>query len=985
VRVAIDLETTGLQPESDAIIEIGALKFAGDEVLDTFETLVAPGVAIPYRVQRLTGITAEKLRGAPPLAEVLPRLRSFLGELPLVGHSVPFDAAFLRRAGLARRNRLVDTYELASALLPGLPSYTLAGVGAALGVVSPTYHRALADAQLSRDVFLALLRRLHGLDASTLMALGGLAVSPEWTPGYFVHQALRERHISLPNASGGGGRATIGDMLAAKLDIDPVVLSLAVARDAGDTPDATQALAVGTGEGPEVALGEAGTRLRQSITAHVREGLTAGGVSLVEAQNEDDGLIACLVAALEWLRDGDGTMVVSAANGEGIERLRGRVLPRAFEVTRIAPESIAVAQVEDQESYACLHRWFGAARASWNGTLSRELSRGLARLAVWLPETQSGSAGEVALGGQDIAGWDRVRAGEEFADSSAKCSYRREGYCFMARAEEAGKQARLVLTTHRALAAHLAGNSTMLPDARQVMVVDAHLLEEELRQAQSGALAQRELLGHLAALAEVGAHGERGGLLYLAAHGLEQRGGTAHLRNWCAQVERAQQAAERFFLGLHGLLVEAKGDPEGSGVGESPEQRTLRLDADAQRLLAWDEVTRAWEALAGQLTNVSKLAREVAQSLVKARGAKASAASDGVATDLLGYARRFDAARMRGDALLRGGADANTVAWLRVPYGMDGNGQGRSEGNGRGRGEGNRRNRAGRNDTAQGHATSSDGVGEPEALEAPVLYSAPVRVGERLAPLWRPGHGLVLAAPALAVGGDFAYARGTLGLPETTQAFGPEMERGEQTLLCLPDDVPEPNAPQFQRRLDEALIALATTLEGRLVAIFPSHAALRSSAQGIRKALERRNILVLAQGQDGSARQLWHTFRSEQRVVLLGAGAFWEGAEQTVAPPTCVVVTRVPFPALSDPLLAARAERWSDPQNQFVTPHAALKLRYALGGLAWSHTRRNAVVLFDKRLQTRDYGSVILGTLPRCTNYQEPMAQITERVAEWVN
>ncbi len=143
-------------------------------------------------------------------------------------------------------------------------------------------------------------------------------------------------------------------------------------------------------------------------------------------------------------------------------------------------------------------------------------------------------------------------------------------------------------------------------------------------------------------------------------------------------------------------------------------------------------------------------------------------------------------------------------------------------------------------------------------------------------------------------------------------------------------------------------------------------------------------MLLLAQGLDGSARQLWHTFRSEPRVVLLGAGAFWEGADQSEQPPACVVVPRVPFPALSDPLLAARAETWADPQAQFVVPHAALRLRQALGGLAWSHWRRNAVVLFDRRLQTRDYGPTILGTLPRCEHYQEAMAQIVERTAEWV-
>ncbi|MGH2502479.1 MAG: helicase C-terminal domain-containing protein, partial [Ktedonobacterales bacterium] len=68
---------------------------------------------------------------------------------------------------------------------------------------------------------------------------------------------------------------------------------------------------------------------------------------------------------------------------------------------------------------------------------------------------------------------------------------------------------------------------------------------------------------------------------------------------------------------------------------------------------------------------------------------------------------------------------------------------------------------------------------------------------------------------------------------------------------------------------------------------------------------------------------------------------------------------------------------------QFMTPQAALKLRQALGGLAWSHHRRNAIVLYDKRLQTRGYGATILDALPQCELYQAPAADLAERIAEW--
>ena len=112
IRVALDLETTGLYAEQDAILEVAAIKFQGATILGTMETLVAPGRSIPYRVQRLTGITPEKVAGAPRFEAIARQLQDFLGNYPIVGHSIPFDAGFLRRRGLALQNPLVDTFEL---------------------------------------------------------------------------------------------------------------------------------------------------------------------------------------------------------------------------------------------------------------------------------------------------------------------------------------------------------------------------------------------------------------------------------------------------------------------------------------------------------------------------------------------------------------------------------------------------------------------------------------------------------------------------------------------------------------------------------------------------------------------------------------------------------------------------------------------------------------------------------------------------------
>ncbi|MDO8506366.1 MAG: 3'-5' exonuclease, partial [Candidatus Limnocylindria bacterium] len=110
--VALDLETTGFDPANDRIVEIGAARTRLDRdgavtVGERFSTFVDPGVALAPVITRLTGIRDEDLAGAPAPGAATAALAAFLGDTPVVGHNIAFDLAFLERAGLPPRDRLV--------------------------------------------------------------------------------------------------------------------------------------------------------------------------------------------------------------------------------------------------------------------------------------------------------------------------------------------------------------------------------------------------------------------------------------------------------------------------------------------------------------------------------------------------------------------------------------------------------------------------------------------------------------------------------------------------------------------------------------------------------------------------------------------------------------------------------------------------------------------------------------------------------------
>ena len=278
-------------------------------------------------------------------------------------------------------------------------------------------------------------------------------------------------------------------------------------------------------------------------------------------------------------------------------------------------------------------------------------------------------------------------------------------------------------------------------------------------------------------------------------------------------------------------------------------------------------------------------------------------------------------------------------------------------------------------------STSQIPMTSTPVLHAQRVYSASLLKEYVLSP----NTSAIFAGVALSVDHNFAFYRGRLGLEaDFCPALSIVTEHQEQSLLYLPNDIPEPNMPQYQRHLDDAIVQLATMLDGQLVVLFTSYAALRSSYGTVKPLLEARGILVLGHGVDGSPRQLWQMFQTQERVVLLGTGSFWDGADEISRTPACILLARLPMPVLNDPPIAARAEQYSDQLHQVTVPMAALRVRRALNRLAWSSTRRNAVVLFDRRVSSKEYGATILHTLPQCSQRQGAVSHMPEIILDWL-
>ncbi len=154
--VCIDLETTGLDPRRDKIIEIGVVRIERGETVGEWETFVNPGRELPERIVELTGIHDRDLSGAKPIGEVLPELFDFLGEDVLLGHGILFDFSFLKKAAVNERlsfeRQGIDTLKIARKYLKNLESRSL-GALCKHYEIPHSAHRALGDARATAVLY----------------------------------------------------------------------------------------------------------------------------------------------------------------------------------------------------------------------------------------------------------------------------------------------------------------------------------------------------------------------------------------------------------------------------------------------------------------------------------------------------------------------------------------------------------------------------------------------------------------------------------------------------------------------------------------------------------------------------------------------------------------------------------------------------------------------------------------------------------------
>ena len=167
IFTAFDLETTGLDPKADKIVEIGAVKFDNKGIIARFSTLINPGIPMPKEAERVNKISDDMLKNKPAINEVFPDFLCFIQGTVLLAHNTSFDLSFINEKLKefsaspfpALPNRIADTLLLSREIFPAFHSHSLQNLAYALGIKAIDAHRAEDDARLCMEIFLRCIRK----------------------------------------------------------------------------------------------------------------------------------------------------------------------------------------------------------------------------------------------------------------------------------------------------------------------------------------------------------------------------------------------------------------------------------------------------------------------------------------------------------------------------------------------------------------------------------------------------------------------------------------------------------------------------------------------------------------------------------------------------------------------------------------------------------------------------------------------------------
>ena len=924
VNVALDLETTGLDSNRHQILEVGAVRFRGDEVIETYQTLVNPGVPIPEFIQRLTHISPQQVKRAPFFSSVAAEIEDFLGADPIIGHNIQFDIGFLANNGVTLNNPSYDTWDLASVFMPQSRQYSLKYLTSYFQVDHNDAHRALADAMATKNVFIKLLRLAAEQDSGLLGYLSNLAARSRWSIGGI-----------LAGLEGSGDTQTSSVGLTG-LDLEQLSIRLGSPEKRHADPalgDLSQEKVASllSREGPfaKVFSGFEHRPEQEQMLAGVTKAMYHSQHLVVEGGTGVGKSMAYLLPAALFAISKGQRVVISTNTINLQEQLMNKDIPAltaVLEESGLVEEGVLkAALLKGRANYLCLRRWNHLARSD---SPTIDDARLLSKTSVWMQNTVSGDRAEINLSGRDFGSWNHISAGEK-----GFCPGLRDGSpCFLRAARERAEQAHIIVVNHALLLSDLARGGGLIPEYQHLVIDESHNLEDEATRQLGFSVSQEKLDEVWEPQIRLTTQIRQAIAAEGLASSIRQEAETA-----VGDVENEGAKIRQIWARLWAEVERFQANQKS---GSSDNSQQLLITSQTRNTQSWTDLHLAWENLD---VGLQQAAQNVGRLHRFLESTKLPAANDqpALVMETANLMDDVETVREQFNSILGNPMD-DDIHWVS-------------------------------NDQVRGKTTVS-------------LNSAPLDISNTLAAeLFQHKDSVILTSATLSTEGSFDYFKSRVGVGSDSEELlvGSPFDYQKAALLLIPEDMPPPNSDRYVDAMVKVLTDLGTTMKGRTMALFTSYASLRAVAQRLRAPLMGEDVQVLAQSIDGSAQQLMTRFAEEPNSVLLGTASFWEGVDMPPGLLKALVLTRLPFQVPTDPIVKARSDQYESPFSQYSVPQAVLRFRQGFGRLIRNKEDTGTIVIMDNRITAKNYGNSFLKSIPPWTLKPSSLMTVGQLAAQW--
>ena len=929
--VAFDLETTGLDPQRDRIIEIGAVKFEGNKVLATYQTLINPQHPISPEITQLTSITNEMVHSAPLIDEIRDEFCAFLGDEPLLGHNIQFDLSFLKSNKFILTNEEIDSFDLASVLMPTASRYNLGSLVEILKVKTDELHshRALDDARMTYSIFMQFLEMARDLPLELIREVADHGKGIAWGGKWFFNQLLKQR-IQEPVKARAAHQDDYGALFGNLDELGQPPLKPKPVFEQLEEDEVAAHLEPGGTFSKYITQFE--SRSQQIEMARmVANAFNNGQHFMVEAGTGTGKSFAYLVPAALWSTRNQARVVISTNTINLQDQLIKKDIPDTLHALNL---DLKATVLKGRRNYLCPRRLEGL---RYRGPRSREEMRILAKVLIWLHQGGSGDRGELNLnGGPEWDVWSKLSAEEETCGAEA-CMARLGGVCPYFLARQRALRSHIIVVNHALLLADVITENRVLPDYDYLIVDEAHHLEDASTNALSYRVSNKDIrrnleelgsrksgaLGNLAASLQSRMHEEQFSIFYEI------------LEDITDLAFRLDHEFDQVFNSMETFMEDMR---EGKEVSEYGQR--VRVELSTTRQPIWSEMEVYWQKTSTTLESMIDALTRLNRDVSDLDFAEELEVNECV-TELARLTQHFQETLTNFSSLIYEPAPTN-VYWLEI---------------------------------------------EPRSERLSVNI-APLHIGPLMEKyLWHEKQSVILTSATLTTNGEFDYLRSRLNADEADELLlGSPFDFETSTLLYLPMDMPEPiDRSQYQLWVERTLLRVAKATGGRMLALFTSYKQLRLTSRSITPLLNKDHIQVFEQGEGPSSNALLETFRTADRAVLLGTRSFWEGVDVPGQALSVLVIVRLPFDVPSDPIITARSETFENPFQEYQIPEAILRFRQGFGRLIRTKSDRGVVAVLDSRILSKQYGQLFLNSLPPCTQKRGPVEELPGIAARWLD